>query len=443
MNTPATTLLTGLLTLFGAAWLHTFLATSFPENAAALWIARQHGMYLTGILSMVLMSLVMLLSTRPTWLEAPLGGMDRIYRLHKWAGIFAVVLGAAHWGLKESFPIIKGLIGMAGRLPRIRPDGLLATLRKPAEGMGEWALYLLLAMIVITLWRRFPYNLWRHVHRLMPVFYLMLVFHSIVLTPTHYWRAPIGILLGIVLAAGTWASLLSMSGRIGRNRRSHGKIVAVHTTDGVTEVTCHLDERWPGHQPGQFAFLSFDRIEGHHPFTIASASDDQRTITFCIKALGKFTRRLRHTAHVGQHVVVEGPYGHFRLDRHDPSRRQIWVAGGIGVTPFLSWLASLQSTPEDAPQAELHYCTRDRQSDPFVTRLAQLCATLPNIRLHVHGAQQGQRLDAAGLHLDADGARQSEVWFCGPTGLADSLKKGFRASGHAPVHFHQEAFEMR
>ena len=344
MNTPTKTLLAGLLALFGAAWLHTFLATTFPEHAAALWIARQQGMYLTGILSIALMSLVMILSTRPGWLEAPLGGMDRIYRLHKWAGILAVVLGAAHWGLKESFPLIKGLIGMAGRLPKIRPDGLLATLRKPAEAMGEWALYLILAMVLITLWRRFPYHLWRHVHRLMPVFYLMLVFHGIVLTPTHYWLHPVGILLSIALAAGTWASVLSLFGRIGNSRRARGTVIAVHSADGVTEVTCRLDERWNGHRPGQFAFLAFDRIEGHHPFTIASASNDQRIITFCIKALGNFTRRLPHTVHVGQEVSVEGPYGHFRLDRHDPSRRQIWIAGGIGVTPFLAWLEALQAS---------------------------------------------------------------------------------------------------
>ena len=38
MNTQTRTLLAGLLTLFGAAWLHVFLATTFPENAAALWI---------------------------------------------------------------------------------------------------------------------------------------------------------------------------------------------------------------------------------------------------------------------------------------------------------------------------------------------------------------------------------------------------------------------
>lgn len=67
------------------------------------------------------------------------------------------------------------------------------------------------------------------------------------------------------------------------------------------------------------------------------------------------------------------------------------VAGGIGVTPFLAWLDSLQQTRSDV-SADLHYCTRDRGSDPFVARLEANCAALPGIRLHVHGAQQGETL---------------------------------------------------
>ena len=116
MNTPATATLAGLLALFCAAWLQTFLSASIPEGTATLWLIRQQGLYLSGILSMALMSLVMVLATRPRWLEAPLGGMDRIYRLHKWAGILAVVFAVLHWGFYEGSGLVRALIGRAGRL---------------------------------------------------------------------------------------------------------------------------------------------------------------------------------------------------------------------------------------------------------------------------------------------------------------------------------------
>jgi hypothetical protein len=53
-----------------------------------LWIRRQQGLYLSGLPSIALMSLAMLLATRPAWLEVPLGGMDRVYRGRKWAGFW-------------------------------------------------------------------------------------------------------------------------------------------------------------------------------------------------------------------------------------------------------------------------------------------------------------------------------------------------------------------
>ena len=206
----------------------------------------------------------------------------------------------------------------------------------------------------------------------------------------------------------------------------------------ITTVRCRLDRSWRGHRPGQFAFVTFDAGEGAHPFTIASADHGDGVVAFEIKALGDYTRSLGASLHVGQPVQVEGPYGCFDIERCDPQARQVWIAGGIGVTPFLAWLESLQADPARAPSAELHYCTRDRERDAFVPRLEVLCSSLPGIRLHVHGARQGDALQAAAL----GDAKNAEFWFCGPTGLAEALRAGLTRMGCRP-RFHQEAFEMR
>ena len=184
--------------------------------------------------------------------------------------------------------------------------------------------------------------------------------------------------------------------------------------------------------------MTFDDKEGAHPFTIASADQGDQTISFQIKALGDYTGQLGRRLQVGQTVRVEGPYGRFDMARINRRARQIWIAGGIGVTPFLAWLESLQAHPETAPAADLHYCTRDQASDVFVPRLQALCAALPGVQLHIHGARQGATLTAQSLGE----AKHAEIWFCGPSGLADALRDGFRAMGGRP-RFHQEAFEMR
>lgn len=51
---------------------------------------------LSGYLAINFMSITMLLATRPGWLESPLGGLDRMYQLHKWTGIMAVSFALAH-----------------------------------------------------------------------------------------------------------------------------------------------------------------------------------------------------------------------------------------------------------------------------------------------------------------------------------------------------------
>ncbi len=437
------TILFGLLAIVSSAWYLDLASTTFPATSALLWIARQEGLYLTGLLSIAFMSLSMLLSTRPVWLEKPLGGLDRIYRLHKWSGILAVGFGAGHWLLKQSGDLIKSMIGVEGRLPKIRFDGLLEVLREFGADMGEPALYIALAMIVIALWRRFPYHLWRHLHRVMPVLYLMLAFHAAMLAPLDYWTQPIGALMALFIAIGVVASVISLAGLIGRKRQAEASVVLIKSEGDITEITCRLDKNWESHRAGQFAFITFDRMEGAHPFTIASADRGDKTITFYIKALGNFTRKLGREIKVGQTATIEGPYGRFQLDRHSRSRRQVWVAGGIGITPFLAWLESLQARPTELNKVDLHYCTRNRDTDSFVGRLQILCAGLPGICLHIHSAQHGDLLTADSLKLADDQRKKAEVWFCGPRGLADALKKGLKETWNGNLRFHQEAFEMR
>jgi len=431
----------GLLTL-AWTWDAFFLN---PIAGDTPWVARTQGIYLTGIWSMGLMSLTMILATRPAWLEPALGGMDRVYHLHKWAGILAISLGVAHWLVKLSKSIMKDLIGAAIHKPAKFPAlDFLQPFHSLGKDVGEWMIYALIVSLLITLWKAFPYKSWRLLHRAMPILYLALVFHTVVLTPATWWVQPLGLIMGVLMLGGSVAAGMALRRRIGVHRRHAGRIESVRALpSGVTEVECAMDAGWPGHRAGQFAFVTFDAAEGAHPFTIASADQPRtRRLCFQIKALGDYTNGLAQRLRPGQPVWIEGPYG--RFDHRRGGARQAWVAGGIGVTPFLAWLESFQDHPERAPQADLHYCIRDAAHDPFIERLQTLCATLPRIRLHVHDASKGQRLDADLLRRQHPQSSDTmDVWFCGPAGLARHLESGLRSLGLKDVLVHREAFEMR
>lgn len=398
------------------------------------WVVREEALNLSGLLAITLMSWAMVLAARPRVLEPALGGLDRMYRTHKWAALGATLAALLHWGVEMADDILKAWIGRAGRVPHEHWSGLLGEVQHLAKEMGEWALYAVLVMVALALWKRFPYRPWRRLHHLMPALYLMLALHAVMLAPREYWRAPIGLWLAACLAAGCIASVWALLGAIGRTRRQSAVVVDAQRTGEVFSVRLRPTTPLRAHRPGQFAFLTFAGAGGAHPFTIASAPNAAGTVDFHIKALGTTTRALPTQVQVGQTVLLEGPYGRFDFARHDTARTQHWIGAGVGLTPFLAWLeASPQATP-----VVLHACVRDAATDALLPRVQALCAKRPEVTLVVHDAAAGTTLTAASL---PDTGRL-EVWFCGPRAFGEALQAALRARGQA-VRWHQEAFELR
>jgi len=115
------------------------------------------------------------------------------------------------------------------------------------------------------------------------------------------------------------------------------------------------------YRPGQFAFLRFDLpgLKQAHPFTVSSAPQADGKLRFSIKASGEWTSALSRTLSVGTTAFVEGPYGHFTLPKHvEPT---VWIAGGIGITPFLAWAEALAP---DASPVHLFYYVRTKAEAP-------------------------------------------------------------------------------
>ncbi len=429
----------GIFIVWGWSYhMNTRVAASLP------WEIYDNSLYLSGLLSIGFMSVTLMLATRPAWLEAPFNGLDQIYRLHKWTGILAVVFAVLHWLIEMGDDLVKSIFGRAGRLPEQEFSGFIDMMRDGAEEIGEWAVYLVFAMLILTLWKRFPYNIWRYLHRAMPVLYLALVFHAVWLAPLAWWQQPVGLLMALMLAGGSLASILSLRGKVGQSRQAQGTINSIATSaTGITEVECQLEKKWQGHRAGQFAFVTFDRSEGAHPFTIASSDQGNGQVTFQIKALGDYTKRLDHKLKTGQSVTVEGPYGQFNFKQRKPNATQIWIAGGIGVTPFLAWLEALQNQPDNALVAEMHYCTNNSATDPFVKRLQKACIGLTGIQLQIHDSHQGKKLTADQLLTQHSKTGAMEVWFCGPAGWAKILENELRKSLQGSLLFRKEAFELR
>lgn len=406
-------------------------------------------MQYSGVIAMGAMSLTMILALRWQCLESMLGGLDKVYRLHKWLGIAALVASVLHWWLGQGTKWMTKW-GWLVRPPRgARPnpadlgliEGWLRSQRGLAETLGEWGFYLAALLLVLALLKRFPYHLFRKTHTWLAALYLVFVFHAIVLTKFDYWQQPVGWVMALLMGGGIFAAVIALSGRIGIRRQVGGRVAARRSLPAlrVLETELALDPGWPGHTAGQFAFVTFDPAEGPHPYTIASAwHPGQPRLSIVAKALGDHTQDLLDDLAVGTPVTVEGPYGRFNFD--DGQARQIWVGAGIGITPFLARLGEM-ATRRGNQAIDLFYSTSHKDA-AVVAQLTE-AANRARVSLHIIDSSQEGRLDANAICARIPEWAASSLWFCGPSAFARSLRRELQALGLPAGRFHQELFEMR
>ena len=266
------------LALLSVLWL---MADSPAPAPFSYFAFRTVFMQYSGIIAIGAMSVAMWLALRPVWLEPHLDGLDKIYRLHKWLGITALTVSILHWwwATGSKWMVGWGWLERPVRGPRAAAselgaiEGWLGGQRHLAESVGEWAFYAALVLLVLALLKWFPYHLFRKTHKWLAVAYLVLVFHSVVLTKFSYWAQPVGWVLAILMLGGSFAALSVLLGRVGSGRKVKGCVesLSYYPELRVLESQITLSEGWPGHAAGQFAFATSNPQEGPHPYTIASA----------------------------------------------------------------------------------------------------------------------------------------------------------------------------
>ncbi|MGE0055426.1 MAG: ferric reductase-like transmembrane domain-containing protein [Hyphomicrobium sp.] len=448
--TPIKIVLWGFLAAISGLWLLAEPIFSIPQQFAPIRAALIN---YTGIIGISVMSLAMILAVRPVFAERWFDGLDKMYRLHKWLGFSALIFAVSHW-ISAKAPhwlIDLGLMERRGRGPRPEITDPIALFfrerRGLAEDLGEWAFYAAVFLIALALIKRFPYRLFHKTHILLAVAYLVLVFHAVVLMKFSYWGDAVGIATGILMAAGTVSAIVLLAKTSGLARPVVGQIenVEYNAPNHVLKVDVKLASRWPGHDAGQFAFVTFDDAEGAHPFTISSSWQRDGRLTFLIKELGDYTRTLPGTLAAGQKVKVEGPFG--RFDFQSEKERQVWIAGGIGISPFIARMQALASDRistdvNSTKPVDLFYATAADNLAEFLPRIQER-AEAAGVNLHVIRSPRDGLLRAKDIMGAIPKWRDADLWFCGPEGFGKSLRQDFVAAGLPTTDFHQEYFQMR
>ena len=177
-----------------------------------------------------------------------------------------------------------------------------------------------------------------------------------------------------------------------------------------------------------------------HPYTISSAPTADGQLRFLVKGLGSYTKRLGSALKTGSTARVSKAYGHFGLRK--TKGVQVWIGGGIGITPFLSWAQSLDeawSVP-----TRLYYCVRSAESAIYLNELQATAERVDSFSATVVNSSKEKRLNATRIVKELAGDIQTaHVYFCGPAAMRDALKQDLVAQGLRERNFHYEEFEIR
>ncbi|MDP3997925.1 MAG: ferric reductase-like transmembrane domain-containing protein [Candidatus Andersenbacteria bacterium] len=386
---------------------------------------------LAGLTGMALFTVVLILGARMSFFEDYFGGLSRMYVIHHLLGGTALVLLLLH-------PVLSAV----KLLPFSIRDAALSVW--PAASLpialGWLALGLMIILLVLTFYFRPGYQLWKFTHKFLGLAFFLAGLH-ILLMPSdisrNIWLR--GYMLALVVSALVFFVYHSV---LNKHRKYVYEVKGVLGINGsiFRVLMTARGERMP-YYPGQFAWFSFvgtGALAEAHPFSMSS-HPAEKILAVTVKNLGNFTSQLRQVR-PGTLVRVQGPYGRF-WPRNVDAKRQVWIAGGIGITPFISMAKQMRYGGEKAPVVDLFYATRNK--DDAIALTDALAGTSGSLRVFNWFSDTYGRITVARIReILSEDLPGKSFFLCGPLPMMASLRRQLREVGVAAKDIYSEEFEL-
>jgi len=424
-------------------------------------------------------ALNLVLGGRIRLLESAFGGLDKLYGVHRINGRVAFLLLLSH-----------GVAMAAAQVAAAGATGLRFLL--PTGGnwsvtFGLIALVLMAVTIGLTLYAHLGHETFVYVQRFFGFVFCVAALHVFLIPGTKSISRPLTIYLStlFLLGAGAWIYRSLLGERLVPRRSYVIDSVTAVGHDVIEVAMAPRDERSTGRSrqkgnerstrrsrqkgngslsftPGQFVYVTFEseamrqsfrpfRIaaEGdfgvvsvrpgevanqYHPFSITSGPAE-RDLRVVVKAVGDYTRAMANLE-PGAGVRVEGPYGSFSYLNVN-NLRQVWIAGGIGLTPFLSMARSLSSGDHEI---DFYYCMEDGHQGYFLDELYDIADRVPRLRVAPIRRDRLGFVSASDIAGLTPGLSDKDILICGPPAMIDVLEHQFIELGVPRRRIHFEKF---
>lgn len=357
--------------------------------------------------------------------------MDKAYGIHQIAGSLAFIFILSH----PLLLVIQALPQVQLASSYLLPSGNLS------YTLGIFALYSMVLSFVFMAFIKLPYNIWKLTHKLLGAAFLLGSVHALTVGSDIAAFLPLKVWLSTWIGIGIFSTMYSLFFYRKFGPKFSYQIEKIErTVDIVTIFLRPQSDKVISFEPGQFVYVEFkDKKIGRelHPFSIASGTGDS-LIQLSAKIVGDYTLKLAQNLREGNSSLLYGPYGQF-AGSASSFKNCIWIAGGIGITPFLSMLSSEVEKPTDK-SIHFYYTYSTKEEGSFLNQIKVLSEKAPHIQFFDWCTQEKKRLSADVIKNHLNLADIDAIFICGSLSMMEGLKKQFMSIGVAEQKIVYENF---
>ena len=390
---------------------------------------------LAGLAGMALFAWAVILSARFKIYNRMFHGLDNTYRAHHNIGSLAFILLLLH----PLFLTIRYfLISPNSAFEFLKPNIL-----SPFRALGSIALFGMVVAIFVTLYLKVEYKKFILAQRVLGLLLFVGAIHAVFVGGSDLGLSGNGIislqiyfalLIGMALVVYVYRSIFH-----GNFAKFYNyKLDEISKSGSIYEIVLSPIDEKMNFVPGQYAFIKQDTkglLGESHPFSMSSSPTESK-LRFGIKALGDFTSALEEVK-AGSIFKIDGPYGTFS-NKVVKNPRQIWIAGGIGVTPFMS----MAKSADESQKIDLYYAVKTKQDAFYLGELQSIAKQKTNLNLIPFYEDKDGLLTVDVIFdksKDLDGAN---FMICGPAPMMKSLKYQLRLKGVKSKNINTEEFNL-
>lgn len=403
------------------------LPVSFTVKAVALYLSA-----ITGYLGLMLMLWQYILGAKSVF-GLVFADLAPVLKIHSWLGKYATLLIFAH-------PLLVMYAYGEDLLYTVVPH--VGTQFERHVTLGRIAsLLVLLIWVTSALVRgKIKFRPWKYIHYLV---YIALPF-SFLHVPdvgtqfmSHQSIKMYLYSLVVVFAVFTLLRLRSVFNldkyryRIQRHKQLNDDVFMVELAPVSGQVTP---------KRGQYVYVKLGVISEDHPFSVAQYNEATGTLTIIYRVFGAFSKDFA-VLKEGAEVWVSGPHGVFMQEVPFSLRPRVYVAGGIGVTPFIDDIVR----PRDELDQWLFYSNRSVASAPLVSEFRRalgdhLVTNYSQEKVEVDPESTLGRISPKLLASKLTAPAQFDYYLCGTEAMLDSVSAQIHSLGVPTSQIHREAF---